>query len=177
MSHSASFEEFEDFFLEFYNCGLYFVQYASNNRLGTSEINFAKHFNEYLDNIRNWTYPNLNVFNSKLIPYTEYFRIGINENYVAYKLLNLMFFKKELTNSDFHIQEYTNHEDKNIEKLLFENQKIMPFILSVHTRYNYGKGLNFGVFSNLKIEKKFFEELADKFPEFQFHQKLKYLIY
>ena len=177
MSHSEFFDEFEDFFIEFYNCGVFFVQYADDHcTVMKAQADFPKDFNQYLDEILSWKPSIRNSRLQKTFPKENDSPVNIFENYLGYKLLNLMFFKEDLMKADFKIQQYENFEDKNIEKLLFENQHIIPFILSVQNKYLHGKGLNFGAFSNLVIEKGFFEELAQKHPEFNFSRRINFSV-
>lgn len=164
ISNGELLERYEQFFGNFYNLGLMFVQYLSWKGTKAKEVNFGERFDRFLDEILKRDGGFLNAFWNGSIPSEEELDMNIIENYVAYKLINLHTNPSGFSAQTLKFSKYDDLQDKIIEELLFENEKFNEMIITLKELYLNNQALNYGAFSNLSIDGLFFAKFKESNP-------------
>ena len=156
--YSGLLKRYEDFFTELYHTGIFYAQYMSYVSQRQSTLNKIVSFDSFLDTIQTWNGGILNFVAANHLPDANYFDTNLHNNYVAYKILLLSYKSELFYKVPVTFNSYLDTDDKNIEELLFESPQFFDLISVIKSEYLNHVGLNYGMFSGLSIEPKFWNK-------------------
>ena len=155
MSYSSLLNEYQEFFTEMYYSGLFFVEvYTQALSYGYRE-EYCQLYDKYLNYALTCTPGIYNYARGHILPDKSLFNVNIFINYPAYKLMNLNYCLQNGIIQDFQFSGYKDHDDKNIEELLFESDHLRQLISSLKVSFLDNIGLSYKAFSKLKINNEY----------------------
>ena len=163
MNNSDLLHRYSSFFSEYYNSGLLFVHYLDNQKIFlNSQVEYPTVFLDFLTN--GWKNSGF-CFGTSNLPDRNHLEVNFEENYVAYMIIHIAEYARELYLQNIHFQKYADRSDKYIQELLFETPKFNELVVMLKKTFLNEKGLNYQSFYNLKTDSDFWQNWKHENPD------------